>query len=124
MRANGDTYCMQNLHQHQHNEELVQYPQSLGCNRPMTETDPQDLARGCDGHKGRDNQQQCENGVEDYLGLARKVAKEAGETVLDHVRLKFKTKYEMVSQWKGGAPTLRVRPPNPFFSLLCRLGSL
>src|ERR1700730_8103422 len=53
------------------------YPQSLGCNRPMTETDPQYLARGCDGHKGRDSQQQCENGVDDYLGLAQIVVKAA-----------------------------------------------
>ena len=50
-------------------------PQSLGCNRPMTETDPQYLARGCNGHKGRDSQQHCENGVDDYLGLAQIVVK-------------------------------------------------
>ena len=68
---------MQNLHQHQHNEELVQYPQSLGCNSPMTETDPQYLARGSDGHKGRYSQQQCENGVDDYLGLAQILVKAA-----------------------------------------------
>src|SRR5712692_9556302 len=72
-----EIYRVQNLHQHQHNEELVQYPQSLGCNRPMTEIDPQDLARGGDGHKGRDSQQHGENGVDDYLGFAKIVVKAA-----------------------------------------------
>jgi hypothetical protein len=31
---------MQNLHQHQHNEEFVQYPESLGRDRPVTKADP------------------------------------------------------------------------------------
>src|SRR6267378_211041 len=92
MRANGDTYRVQNLHQHQHNEELVQYPQSLGCNRPMTEIDPKYLARGGDGHKGRDRQQHCENGVDDYLGFAQIVVKVAAQFVFDHIRLRFKSK--------------------------------
>jgi hypothetical protein len=43
----------------------------------MTETDPQYLARGCDGHKGRDSQQRSENGVDDYLGFAQIVVKVA-----------------------------------------------
>src|SRR5580700_6922041 len=89
----------------------------------MTETDPQYLARGCDGHKGRDSQQHCENGVDDYLGFAQTVVKVAAQSVFDHIRLKFKSKYELVSLWKGSVD-ISVRAPNPFFSLLGPLGSL
>jgi hypothetical protein len=50
------------------------------------------LARGCDGHKGRDSQQHRENGVDDYLSFAQIVVKVAAQSFFDHIRLRFKSK--------------------------------
>src|SRR5258705_1544992 len=106
MRANGDAYRVQNLHQHQHNEEFVQYPESLGCKRPTSEALPQYFTCGCDGHQGRDSQQHRENGIDDYLGFAQIVVKVAAQSVFDHtIRLQFKSKTESIVRPKLLAAT-------------------
>jgi hypothetical protein len=52
----------------------------------MTETDPQYLARSCDGHECCNTQQRCENGVDDHLGFAQIVVKVAAQSVFfDHI---------------------------------------
>src|ERR1700730_11508982 len=45
MRADGYADRVQNLHQHQHDQQLVQYSQRLGGNRPVTEAIPEHFAR-------------------------------------------------------------------------------
>jgi hypothetical protein len=58
----------------------------------MSETDPQYLARGCDGHKGRNRQQHRKNRVDGYLSLPQIIVKVAAQSVFDHVRPQFKSK--------------------------------
>jgi len=52
MRANRNAHRVQNLHQHQHDEQLVQYAQSLSGNRPVPEAIPQHISRGRNRREG------------------------------------------------------------------------
>ena len=75
MRADRDAHRVQNLNQHQHDQQFVQYAQCLGRNRPVTEADPKNFARGRKRDQGGDGEQDCQDGVNDNLGFAQIVIK-------------------------------------------------
>src|ERR1039457_5570971 len=85
MRADGDAHRMQNLHQHQHNEQLVQHQKCLGGNRPVTEALPEHLAGVCNRRECRYKKQHGKDGIDNHFGFAQIIAKVDAELLFGHL---------------------------------------
>src|SRR5258708_6902125 len=76
---------MQDLHQHQHHEKLVQHQQCLGGNRPVTEPFPEHFAGVCNRYERRYKKQYGKDGIDNHFGFAQIVAKVDAELLLGHL---------------------------------------
>src|SRR5208337_550291 len=85
MRVNGDANRMQNLHQHQNYQQLVQHLQRLGGDRPMREAIPKHLAGVGNGRERGDKKQNGKHGIDHHFGVAQIVAKVGAELLFGHL---------------------------------------
>ena len=77
VRADRNAHGVQNLHQHQYDQKLIQYAKNqvgVGDHHPLTPGVPEQFARARDGYERRERNQNSKDSQDGAFGRARVIA--------------------------------------------------